>query len=350
MDTGLEFDNKRSRVKNCPCGKSNKDGKFVPYKEHDMYGYCHSCGETFLPPLDKSILPERVFLKKIIKPISYIDASVLKSTLSGGNYFIDYLNTLFDADVVEELQARFFIGSSGHWNASTTFWQVDINNKIRSGKIMLYDPQTGKRVKEPYNHFTWAHTALKLLDFNLSQCLFGEHQLKSNTNPVAVVESEKTAIIASVFYPQFIWLACGGKNGLTNEKMKVLIGRTVTLFPDNDGFDLWREQQKTLPDGIKFTTVSNLLERKAKAEERGFDLADYFIKNIKEADKLFGIAAKVLLPEGHQSRQSIISAISTQTNVTRERAEKGFEMMVRKGAILPTLDPDLFYLHGSTPF
>ncbi|MBK7097579.1 MAG: hypothetical protein IPH58_03420 [Sphingobacteriales bacterium] len=43
----LEFDKKRFRIKHCPCGKSNKDGKFIPYKGLDNCGYCHSCGKTF---------------------------------------------------------------------------------------------------------------------------------------------------------------------------------------------------------------------------------------------------------------------------------------------------------------
>ncbi|MBT4969895.1 MAG: hypothetical protein HOM80_12890, partial [Bacteroidetes bacterium] len=50
----LELDKKRFRVKNCPCGKSNKDGKFVPYIGYEDKGYCHSCGETFLPDLLQS--------------------------------------------------------------------------------------------------------------------------------------------------------------------------------------------------------------------------------------------------------------------------------------------------------
>ena len=49
----LELDKKRFRVKHCPCGKDNKDGKFVPYVGHENKGYCHSCGETFLPELPK---------------------------------------------------------------------------------------------------------------------------------------------------------------------------------------------------------------------------------------------------------------------------------------------------------
>ena len=88
---------------------------------------------------------------------------------------------------------------------------------------MLYDGCTGKRIKQPYNHITWVHSLLKqqlkentskFLDsdmlslfenFNLKQCLFGEHLLPANPlMQVAIVESEKTAIIASMFFPQLL--------------------------------------------------------------------------------------------------------------------------------------------------
>ena len=45
----LKFDKKRHRVKHCPCGKSNRDGKFVPYVGYDTKDYCHSCGQVYLP-------------------------------------------------------------------------------------------------------------------------------------------------------------------------------------------------------------------------------------------------------------------------------------------------------------
>ena len=70
---------------------------------------------------------------------------------------------------------------------------------------MLYNPDTGKRIKEPYNHITWVHTLLHKSGFNMKQCFFGEHLLAADkTCPVALVESEKTALIASYYLPQYL--------------------------------------------------------------------------------------------------------------------------------------------------
>src|SRR5690606_29451099 len=108
----------------------------------------------------------------------------------------------------------------------------DDQGNTRTGKIMLYDPETGKRVKEPFNHFQWAHTLLKkhrkAENFSLEQCLFGLH-LTQGADRVAVVESEKTAIVASVSYPQYVWLATGGKQAVTDVLFSSLTGKDVTL-------------------------------------------------------------------------------------------------------------------------
>jgi hypothetical protein len=144
---------------------------------------------------------------------------------------------------------------------------------------MQYSPITGKRTKEPFSHIQWAHKAIKQPDFELRQCLFGEHLLKDSTKPVAIVESEKTAILSSVYLPEFTWLACGALTGLSEEKCKVLAGRSVTLFPDLNGFEKWSLKAKQLSHIAKFT-VSDLLERKGTDQEResGLDLADYLLR------------------------------------------------------------------------
>lgn len=130
---------------------------------------------------------------------------------------MNFLFDVFGTDLASELVSRYFIATSKHWKGATVFWQIDALGKVRTGKIMLYGSNTGKRVKEPFNHITWVHKALKMTGFELRQCLFGEHLLIDKLKPVALVESEKSAVIASAYLPQFLWLAVGSLNNLTRK-------------------------------------------------------------------------------------------------------------------------------------
>ena len=41
----------------------------------------------------------------------------------------------------------------------------------------------------PRSYVSWVHTELNLVDYNLKQCLFGEHLLSDNpAKPIAIVE------------------------------------------------------------------------------------------------------------------------------------------------------------------
>jgi hypothetical protein len=211
---------------------------------------------------------------------SFISHEFFKASLKKYevNNFVSFLNTHFGTEVTIELVSKYFIGSSKHWNGATIFWQIDNDGKIRDGKIMLYCPTTGKRVKEPYNHINWVHKVAKMPKFNLKQCFFGEHLLRGSKLPVAIVESEKTAIISSLFYPQFIWLAAGSRDGLNPEKWRVLKGRTVVLFPDLAAFEKWKVKAIEISKIAK-VNVSEYLEQIAtdKEREEGLDLADYLL-------------------------------------------------------------------------
>nr|MBP9933019.1 hypothetical protein [Chitinophagaceae bacterium] len=215
------------------------------------------------------------------KPVSFIPVEVFKASLKGHeeNHFVKFLIDLFGVEVASELVSRYFIATSKHWTGATVFWQIDTQGKVRTGKIMLYSPTTGKRVKSLELPLYWVHKALKQPEFELRQCLFGEHLLIDKTKPVAIVESEKTAVIASVYLPQFIWVAVGSLTNLNAEKCSILKGRTVTLFPDLNVFEKWSNKAKELSH-LAIFTVSDLLERKATEAEKkqGFDLADYLIK------------------------------------------------------------------------
>jgi hypothetical protein len=264
---------------------------------HPTVGRCNresNCGHHYTPkqyyqdnnisfdtPQPKTYKPRPVTPPH--KPVSFIPVEVFKASLNltafETNHFVKFLIDLFGVEVASELVSRYFIATSKHWNGATVFWQIDTQGNIRTGKIMLYSPSTGKRVKNLEPPVYWVHKALKQPEFELRQCLFGEHLLIDKSKPVAIVESEKTAIIASVYLPQFIWLAVGSLTNLNAEKCSILKGRTVTLFPDLNGFEKWSNKAKELSH-LAIFTVSDLLERKATEAERkqGLDLADYLTR------------------------------------------------------------------------
>ena len=288
----------------CPAPNCGKGKTFSLYRDtetgehiHPTVGRCNresSCGYHFTPKQyfqDNNISFDKPQLKAYqprpiapqSKPVSFIPFEVFQDSLNPTafetNHFVQFLINLFGVEVASQLVSRYFIATSKHWNGATVFWQIDTQGKVRTGKIMLYSPTTGKRVKNLELPVYWVHKALKQPEFELRQCLFGTHLLIDKTKPVAIVESEKTAVIASVYLPQFIWVAVGSLTNLNAEKCSILKGRTVTLFPDLNGFEKWSSKAKELSHLANFT-VSDLLERKASEAEKkqGFDLADYLIK------------------------------------------------------------------------
>lgn len=265
------------------CGRCNREDQcgyhLTPkqYFEQDRTKTTntHACardGFSYTIKIDK-----REALPEII-----IESEIMKKSLTGykNNHFVSYLISLFGDKITKELISIYFIGTSKLWDGATIFWQIDTKGKIKAGKVMLYNPETGKRIKQPFNHIQWAHKLTKQ-EGELKQCFFGEHLLRNNNKPIAIVESEKTAVIASVYFPDFIWLACGGLSMLSFEKCLVLKNRKVILYPDLNGFDKWKEKSDLfLPKIVTSYSISTLLEKVATEEERkgGLDLADYLIR------------------------------------------------------------------------
>lgn len=179
-------------------------------------------------------------------------------------------------EVFEVMQTYFITGVSHFWERSTGFWQIDEKNKIHGCKVMLYDESTGKRVKKPYNHINWLHKAFKDSEFKLSQCLFGLHLINEDyEKTIAIVESEKTAIIMSILMSDFIWIATGSKQNLKFELLKPLKKRDVVLFPDKGEYSFWFEKATEL-NKIGFRiSVSELIEQTNFGN--GFDLVDYYL-------------------------------------------------------------------------
>ncbi|GGD99602.1 DUF6371 domain-containing protein [Planktosalinus lacus] len=214
--------------------------------------------------------------KKTNLASSFIESRHLLNSLkhNSDNNFLLFLEKMTNKETVSHVKEKYKIGTSKKWKGATIFWQIDNRGKIRTGKMMLYNKVTGKK-----NKINWVHSVLRLDDFNLNQCLFGLHLLNSDKNKaIALVESEKTAVIASIAFPQFIWMATGGLMNLKKDMILPLANRKVILYPDAGCYDIWSKKVADLPKNIQFI-FSDLLERKATAEEKteGWDIADYVL-------------------------------------------------------------------------
>ncbi len=225
-----------------------------------------------------------------IPPTDYIPKEYLLKSLSFDSCLCEFLCGVFDIDAIKRAWADYGIGATK--DRSTIFWQIDIQGRIRTGKIIKYNSETGHRIKD--FGINWVHSLMKrqgLLpsSFNLSQCLFGEHLLtKYPTKDVALVEAEKTAVICSMAIPEYNWLATGGKSQLSIDKMKVLRGRKVVAFPDVDGFEEWRCKAKELSRMGIDVVVSDYLQQMATDEQRTkkIDIADLILEQHKSSSRL----------------------------------------------------------------
>ena len=192
---------------------------------------------------------------------------------------------------MENAARRYRLGMSR--DGGVIFWQIGSSGRIYDGKIMYYRSDCHR----DHGHKpTWVMSELK--NFYLADepelaaglpsthCLFGAHLLHPTHGGVAVVEAEKTAVIMSELYPNYLWLAAGGLNELTASKLFALKGHKIILFPDTDehhqAYNTWykisKEAEFLLGQRIH---LSPILERHATRDQkrRKIDIVDFYFEN-----------------------------------------------------------------------
>lgn len=253
----------------------------------------------------KSRTTQTLAKNPVIKKVDFIPPNYLIESLGnyGDNSFAAFLLGLFPEDVetVAETVSRYKIGTDA--DGAAILWFIDKSRNIRTGKILKFDTETGKRqILKTYIHketgetiemkADWIHSRLKSRnilpkEFNLELCFFGEHLLSVETEkPIAIVEAEKTAVIASICFPRFVWLAAGAMKYISAEKLARYGNRKIVLYPDGSkaAVEYWRKAAAESRQLGLDVHVSELIERTATETEKqnDFDLADYLIKEQRE--------------------------------------------------------------------
>ena len=153
----------------CPnCHRKRCFSKYIDTEKQiqfpDYVGRCdheQKCGYHFTPhdyfernPSEKEKLSEDTFRNytpiKEVEPkvTSYIDLDIVNQSLQRypDNKLFQFLSAQFGEAETLKLMEKYKVGTSKHWDGATVFWQTDYQNRVRTGKIMLYNPETGKRI------------------------------------------------------------------------------------------------------------------------------------------------------------------------------------------------------------
>ncbi len=228
-------------------------------------------------------------LHKVSQP-DFIPFEQFKPTL--GNYdrnaFVQFLFNLFP-DCSEEIQDVLKMYFVGTYQDYTCFPGIDRQIRVCRAKLIRFNRATGRRLKGDYDASSLPAKLKLKEDFQYKQIFFGEHLLPKYPNkPIAIVEAEKTAIIASLCFPEFIWLGCNTKSWLKVERLQRLGNRQIILYPDADGFELWQQIALDAQRQGLTIKVSSLIENHATDEQKadGYDLADYLINQQDEINEI----------------------------------------------------------------
>jgi hypothetical protein len=309
--------------KKYPCPDCNHKS-LVRYIDNDRnehlpeeYGRCDresKCG-YHINPYKAKYGKDEISIYHLSKPrprykMVYIPNSILKATLSLERYSCNvFLQNLisripypFSHNDISDVAALYSLGTvtKGYLYGSVTFPYIDIKNNVRAIQVRKFDNdnhgiQTSfiHSIIEQYNNKNklpqpdWLRSYFQ--NEKVVSCLFGEHLLSLYPyHTVALVEAPKTAIYGTLYFglPQqgskLIWLSVYNQSSFTIDKLRVLEGRKVIVYPDlsKDGstFKEWKSKAESMRK-IDFT-FSTILEDYATVEEKnkGLDLADYLIQ------------------------------------------------------------------------
>lgn len=313
------LDNSRPRIKvTCPaCGRPRKMVRYVDTQTGmflvDYVGKCDrifKCGYHHTPsdyfrdhPWLNDIISSRPVSLRISERTfhpSFIERNRMVESMSRcrSSTLFRFLSSLWGENETMLLFRLYNVGASSRMNDAAVFWQVDVKGRIRTGKIMRYGNDGHRVKKDGLVNFMWAHRMKSMVDnpddFNLVQCFFGEHLLSAYPDSkVMIVESEKSAVIASHYYPQYLWLASGGCCGCLNQTAsQVLKGREVWLVPDLDAEERWRDKLAMLrtitPTAGIVTAISNMATPEQRAAK--LDIADFLLYAASRNSPIVGAA------------------------------------------------------------
>lgn len=305
----MHLSKKKGIFKCFVCGAKGDSLKLV--QDQKNLNFLESC-EWMIKEFDIVVVPDApsvqsaksVVEKKEISAVSAISAGPKQSVVPLSPDLVSRslsLDSVFCKSVVSagyltqgqlvSAATRYRLGYSKE--GGVIFWEIDDQQRVHTGKIMYYlsDCHRDKEHKP-----TWVHHLMKdklPANYELQHCLFGLHlisaisAISAGPQKIAIVESEKTAVILSELIPEFLWMSCGGLQMFKPELLAPLVNHKVVIFPDTDETgDTYRRWADIALQASKLyqfrypLRISRLLEDHATVsqKQRKIDIADFIFE------------------------------------------------------------------------
>lgn len=152
--------------------------------------------------------------------------------------FAKSLLKFFDNDNVDQSISRYHVQNL---NCNTAYPSISVDGRVTDVMVLNYGEDL-HRGSICY-HYYKDKEQLKAdypNGYKYEPCFFGEHLLTEQPDSnVAIVESQKSAVICSIVFPSMVWLATCGCGNFKIDKCNVLRDRRVFVYPDKGSEDKW---------------------------------------------------------------------------------------------------------------
>lgn len=266
---------------------------------------------------------------------NFIELTIIKRLQGNRNTFIDFLLTLFDSPKVAATVERYFIGGDSH--GRTIFPNLDQEGRCVGGAVIPY-LANGHRDKS--KGASNIHAELRRKDKTLptqgDQVLFGSHLLRLYPSAsVGVVESQKSAVILSIIYPNLVWLATAGMTNFNERLLAPIYDRNVVCYPDVNGVQVWTQRAKDLPfknirvsDWWRYAQdekedITDVVIRAIQQEKAPYSVPDFIIDHFKQEAvtdlcRLFQLEVITTEPQQWQPRPKKEKRITIMDKLRKE--------------------------------
>jgi hypothetical protein len=292
----------------CPdCGTNALAPLLTPTGTDSTKGYCFVCSTSvgFPKGIATAEIPQSERAQNLLEWHGKTTSESLRHRNGLSTYLVDRYG-----DAARAVLEAWDVGTDGQGNC--VFWYRDETGHLATAKVVPYDSSTGKRRKRDLSPITWTIDGKQVrvdclfglvkgtnketqeavvVSFSsrkgYAAPLYGAQFLTADTvdRPVVLVESEKTAIVGSLFLQELLFVATGGANGLTRDKAQPLAGRDVLVLLDMD--DAGRRSEAAVVELLESVGARPVVEIDGASlasvlmpnAADGADLADYYLSS-----------------------------------------------------------------------